>query len=98
MTKKIKKDWRLSPDVVEIISAYADTHTCSYTEALERIVLEHNRRGSDEDLVKQLLQGMDKHYEDFFTRVRLGIRGADVNSQVILEILNTLLYSKSIPV
>lgn len=35
MTKKIKKDWRLSPDVVEIISAYADTHTCSYTEALE---------------------------------------------------------------
>lgn len=98
MTKKIKKDWRLSPDVVEIIGAYADTHTCSYTEALERIVLEHNRRGSDEDLVKQLLQGMDKHYEDFFTRVRLGIRGADVNSQVILEILNTLLYSKSIPV
>ena len=66
--------------------------------ALERIVLEHNKRGSDEDLVKQLLQGMDKHYEDFFTRVRLGIWNADVNSQVILEILNTLLYSKSIPV
>lgn len=98
MTKKIKKDWRLSPDVVEIISTYADTHTCSYAEALERIVLEHNKRGSDEDLVKQLLQGMDKHYEDFFTRVRLGIWNADVNSQVILEILNTLLYSKSIPV
>ena len=98
MTKKIKKDWRLSPDVVEIISTYADTYTCSYAEALERIVLEHNKRGSDEDLVKQLIQGMDKHYEDFFTRVRLGIWNADVNSQVILEILNTLLYSKSIPV
>ena len=68
------------------------------TAALERIVLEHDKRGSDEALAKLLVKEMDEHYKNFFTRIRLGIRSSDINSQVILEILNTLLYSQSIPV
>ena len=96
MSDKIQRTWRLSPQVMSIIDTYAKTF--SSTEALERIVLDYNRRGSDEDLVRMLLQAIDDHYKNFFTRIRLGVRSTDINSQVILEILNTLIYNQSIPV
>lgn len=98
MSDKIQRTWRLSPQVMSIIDTYAKTFSCSSTEALERIVLDYNRRGSDEDLVRMLLQAIDDHYKNFFTRIRLGVRSTDINSQVILEILNTLIYNQSIPV
>ena len=98
MSDKIQRTCRLSPQVMTIIASWAKDHSCSSTEALERIVLEHDKRGSDEALAKLLVKEMDEHYKNFFTRIRLGIRSSDINSQVILEILNTLLYSQSIPV
>ena len=98
MSDKIQRTWRLSPQVMAIIDSWAKDHSCSSTEALERIVLEYDKRGSDEALAKLLVKEMDDHYKNFFTRIRLGIRSSDINSQVILEILNTLLYSRSIPV
>lgn len=98
MSDKIQRTWRLSPQVMSIIDSYAKNFSCSSTEALERIVLDYNRRGSDEDLVRMLLQAIDDHYKNFFTRIRLGVRSTDINSQVILEILNTLIYNQSIPV
>ena len=64
----------------------------SRSQAIDYIVSNYQNLGNNEfaDLVAKKIAA---EYENLFTRMRLGINTADRNSQVILEILNSIVFS-----
>ena len=94
MNEKIKRSWRLSPEAIAIIERVAKERQCSLTEALEQIILQHD---SDLTLPNQVADLVEERFSATFTRLRLSSRTADINTQIILEVLNTLLYHEQLP-
>lgn len=64
----------------------------SRSQAIDYIVSNYQNLENNEfaDLVAKKIAA---EYENLFTRMRLGINTADRNSQVILEILNSIVFS-----
>ena len=94
MATKIKKTWRMSEEALAIITAYAEKEGCNDTEALEQIIRHYatTAKEANQALVEDLLDKIEERYGKQITRIRLGIRTADINSQIILELLNTLMF------
>ena len=46
-------------------------------------------------VAEKLLTKIEKKYKNMFTRLRLGVTTADKNSQVMLEILNSIILNLS---
>jgi hypothetical protein len=95
---KSAKTYRLTNTAIEYLNEFADKNNLNLTEALERILREH-KCNSDKEidiLSNALLAKFDDKYKNMFTRIRLGSNTADVNSQIILEILNTMLITQSV--
>ncbi len=99
MATKIKKTWRMSEEALAIITAYAEKEGCNDTEALEQIIRHYatTAKGANQALAEDLLDKIEERYGKQITRIRLGIRTADINSQIILELLNTLMFYYKIP-
>lgn len=65
--------------------------------ALEKIILTHkNQPAQTDQLAHTVVQALEDKYKNMFTRIRLGTNTADINSQVIIEILNSMLISLNI--
>lgn len=91
---KIRKNLRLSPKINEALVRYAkeqgETETRVVEQALQAFLPEGKTQ--QEQLADLLLQKYDEKYQAYMTRVRLACRGADENLQILLEVVNTLLY------
>lgn len=96
MATKIPKYIRLNPVIAQQLSGYADETGESETLIIEQ-ALRHFFNGQKyEQIADVFLQKFDEKYINYMTRVRLASRGADQNTQVLLEIVNTLLYVNEI--
>lgn len=89
---KTPKYIRLNPVIAQQLSAYAAETGESETLIIEQS-LQHFFDGQKYDQIADVfLEKFDEKYQNYMTRVRLASRGADQNTQVLLEIINTLLY------
>lgn len=78
-----------SDTTVDIVQQYADEHSISFTQAVNEIICDALR---EEEKMDIFLKKLDEHYSKLLTRVRLGVTETDKNVQVIIEILNSMLY------
>lgn len=98
----MRKNFDLSKEVIQYMQEYKNQHPeiRSVTQALESIVLEHKEHSSENRMSQisdDIIKKVESKYESMFTRIRLGVRTADINSQIIIELLNTLLIHDKVP-
>lgn len=95
--KKIKRQYRLSPDILKRLEAEAEASGMSKTYILEEALLQYfNREQQMEELTDRFIEKFDAKYKNFMTRVRLASRGADVNTQLLIELWNMSLLKKKL--
>lgn len=86
--------FRLTPESLEYLKKYQSEHGLkSLTAAIELIISNDREKEKSEDLAKEIVNVLEDKYKNTFTRIRLASRTADINSQIILEILNSMLYA-----
>ncbi len=83
----------LPEEIVETVDRFAEERELTRSAAVEQIIMEFERKTESQiDLVaRRFLEIFDEKYNAVFTRLRLGTRTADINSQITLELLNTLM-------
>jgi len=65
----------------------------SISEALDSII-KHSMNTDNVDLIAdRILRKIEDKYDNLFTRMRLAGNSADINSQVIVEILNSMIIN-----
>lgn len=65
----------------------------SISEALDSII-KHSMNTDNVDLIAdRILRKIEDKYDNLFTRLRLAGNSADINSQVIVEILNSMIIN-----
>ena len=65
----------------------------SISEALDSII-KHSMNTDNVDLIAdRILKKIEDKYDNLFTRLRLAGNSADINSQVIVEILNSMIIN-----
>jgi hypothetical protein len=68
----------------------------SISEALDSII-KHSMNTDNVDLIAdRILRKIEDKYDNLFTRLRLAGNSADINSQVIVEILNSMIINMNI--
>lgn len=67
----------------------------SLSEALDCIIKEHmsNELDTADIIAEKIIMKIEEKYSNVITRCRLGINGADRNSQVMLEMLNSIILN-----
>ncbi|MCU7378931.1 hypothetical protein OBO34_11245 [Clostridiales Family XIII bacterium ASD5510] len=98
MTEKVKKSIRinaqLNTQLVQYAARTGESETLILEQALQRFFADQSQEY--EKIAEAFLEKFDEKYKNYMTRVRLAARGADVNSQVMIEILNTLLFLQGV--
>lgn len=86
----MRKTIDLSEDVFEMVEAYKEkNHLKSFTCAMEEMIRNSEKEYELEERISKRVS--DELYK-ILTRIRLGSNSADINSQVIVEILNAMVY------
>lgn len=67
----------------------------SNSAAIEYVVSKEMNNGN-EQLADKIIEKFDEKYNNLFTRIRLGSNGAEKNSQVLIEILNSMIVNLSL--
>lgn len=97
MDGKIRLNFRLSPTSNEYIAEAAEKEHCSKTEIVERIIREHmeieNTSTTKDEIANLFLEKYKAEYKDFNTRMRLATNYNEQNIQVVIELLNSIMYS-----
>lgn len=99
MSERKQTAFRLNIETVKYIEDYRDkNHFSSLAKTMELIISEHKAMAmnQEEAVANRVMELFDKKYGNSLTRVRLAARTADINSQVIIEILNSILYAGSL--
>lgn len=93
---KVQKNFRLDEATLSYIRDFRNNKKLANdTAALMQIIEEHKHRNdipATTILVNELSKGVAEELKDTLTRIRLGTNNADRNSDVILLLLNTLLF------
>lgn len=84
---KRKTTIALTPDVDEIIKNVMRENQLNFTEALHIIVRKYQNDTSN-SVAKEVAELL----KNDLTRIRLGTNNADKNSQILLEMINTMLF------
>ena len=86
----VDKHIKLSKEATEMVSkVQSEKGYMSWNKALEFIVMDYeNNCNVAEKVSKKVLEDLSK----ILTRIRLGTTTADINSQVIIELLNAIIY------
>ena len=99
MPKKLTQ-FRLNDETLTYIDDYAKKINLTKTATLEKIISDHRSLEPDasniklaSDITTGVLEGLSK----ILTRIRLGVNNADRNSDVIIELLNSLFIFDNIP-
>lgn len=95
--KKVTRQYRIAEpidcELNEISNATGKTKTAIIEEALLQY-FESSKQNKYEEIANIFLEKLDEKYSAYRTRIRLGVRTAEINSQVMMEVLNTLLMLK----
>jgi hypothetical protein len=91
---KITRSYTLSQSSIEYIEGFAEEHGLSKTAALEKIIDEHRSGAASvaDTLSEAVVNKLDAKWGNIFTRIRLASTMADRNIEVLMEVINTLLY------
>lgn len=93
---KIKKDLTLSESTIDFVSQYKIEHGSRYfSSAIDEIILDYQKHqnGFTDELTKKILEEVKKEYDPIINKIRFSAKTADFNSQVIIELLNTIIIS-----
>lgn len=96
MAAKKQTAFRLSDEILEYLKAYKEeNHLSSITNTLELIIHEHQELNlrQNEVIANSVVEKIESKYGNAFTRIRLATRTADINSQIMIEIMNSILNS-----
>ena len=92
--KKVKLDITISQSTREYIDYVKKEHNLrSLSQAVDYIVQQERKNDNVDVLADRILEKLKDKYENMFTRIRLGVNTADKNSQIMIEILNSMIYS-----
>lgn len=97
MNNKKQVAFRFSEKTLSDIDKYKEENNISNrTEALEDIVDKLVNQSSEIKAISdQIIRDFDEKYNALFTRLRLGTNTADINSQIIIEILNSIIIANN---
>lgn len=94
---KIQKNIRIHPGLAKQLADYSMeqgvTETFIMEKALERYFRDQNQEY--DRIAERFLELYEAKYKNYMTRVRLAAREADVNSQILLELANSMLFLNS---
>lgn len=96
MENRVKKTIRLGPSLAKQLETYAKedvTETFVFEQALKQYF--QNQREEYDRIAERFLELYEEKYKNYMTRVRLAAREADVNSQILLELANSMLFLNS---
>lgn len=99
MEKKTKErqQFRLPEALVDQLNVMSNNTGKTKTLIIEEALSAYfNQDEQIERTAAKVIELYDKKYRNHMTRVRMGVRTADINSQVLVEICNTLLLLKKI--
>lgn len=99
MSERKQTAFRLKLETVKYIEDYRDKNNFnSLAKTMELIIDEHRAMAmnQEEAVANRVMELFEKKYGNSLTRIRLATRTADINSQVIIEILNSVLYAGSL--
>ena len=89
---KIQTGLRLKESTIEYITDYKEQHQLSsMTKAVELIINEHRAAtlNQNEDIANRVIEKIEHKYGNAITRIRLGTNAADVNIQILMELINS---------
>lgn len=87
----IRKSISFSEQAESIIQTYAEENEVSFSQAVNEMICQQKIRNGEE-IAAIFIKKMDEHYSKLLTRLRLGVSETDKNVQVIIEILNSMLF------
>ena len=92
---KIRKQITLSEDVIEYLESISGS---GISKTIELIVRQHKDMNGEQMkvLADMILNMFEERYKNMFTRIRLASNSSDINSQIILEILNSIILNSEI--
>ena len=92
---KIRKQITLSEDVIEYLESISGS---GISKTIELIVRQHKDMNGEQMkvLANMILNMFEEKYKNMFTRIRLASSSSDINSQIILEILNSIILNSEI--
>lgn len=97
--RKVKKDITMSKDNYEYVVKYqSEKKLRSFSAALDEIVRDH-KEGSGENIQNiavAVIEKYEKKYSNLLNRLRVGVNSSDFNSQVLIELFNTLILNLDI--
>ena len=88
------RTFRLTEKTYTHLHDFAKQHNLSDNAALNKLICEHQEnQGQEIDiLAKKVIDLLEGKYKNLFTRIRLASTMADRRTEVIVEILNSLVY------
>jgi hypothetical protein len=96
---KIKKDLTLAESTVKFIFQYKEEHSSSsFSAAIDDIInqFEKYEKGFIDEIGKNTIDKIKGEYADDIKKIRFSSNVADFNTQVIIELLNTLLINMQV--
>jgi len=96
---KLRKECTLYNNNIKYVEALKEERNLhSYSAALDIIISEHRKNNGEQinamsDIV---VKKIETKFSNLFTRLRLGTGTADKNSQVIIEILNSMVLNQDL--
>lgn len=93
MSEKVRKNYNFRKETVEKIHLVMEERNMNETSALEFIVDEYFNRSDYIDEAIDRLFERDKKYRE---RLRWATRTAELNSQMLLDAVNTILINKGL--
>ena len=97
MDNRVKKTIRLGPSLAKQLETYAKEEDVTETFVFEQALKQYfqNQREEYDRIAERFLELYEAKYKNYMTRVRLAAREADVNSQILLELANSMLFLNS---
>lgn len=92
---KVSKHFRISEECIEYIKQIQQKENLSSENAaLSYIISQHKEL--QHSIADSIVATLDEKFSKTFTRIRLGVNNADRNSQILLELLNTILLETKV--
>lgn len=88
------RTFRLSEQAYLHLQDFAEQNYLTDNAALNKLICEHqNYQGKEADLLaEKVINLLEEKHKNLFTRIRLASTMADRRTEVIVEILNSLVY------
>lgn len=97
MENEIRKTIRLSKEEYDVVeSVREEKQLPDFSKALCYLLHDYSRKQEEIQSLQQKNQKLEEENRKQMTRIRLASNGADVNTQTVIEILNTLCWQMQI--